>query len=216
MNRKLIKISNLYKDYNSNKTEIIILNKIDFEITSGQIISIIGPSGSGKSTFLNIIGLLDSSYKGDYEFLSKNIQLLSLYQKNILRNKSIGFIHQFFHLIPELNILENISLPSMIRNNEYVNSYNKAKKIIKKFGLIERIYSKPNDLSGGEQQRVAIARALINNPELIIADEITGNLDENTADKVFEFFLSEIKSNNKTLIYVTHNIEEVTRLADKA
>ena len=136
-------------------------------------------------------------------------------KKNVLRNNSIGFVHQFFHLIPELNVLENVALPHLIFSNDKQKSYLKAEDIIKKFGLLERILFKPFDLSGGEQQRVAIARSLINSPKLIIADEMTGNLDEKTADTVFEFFLDKISSNNQTLIYVTHN-EKYAKKANTA
>ena len=154
---QLIKIHNLIKEYKINKDKVCILNNINFSLTSGEIISITGPSGSGKSTFLNILGLLDSNYNGNYHFLNTNVNDLKISDKNIIRNQSIGFVHQFFHLIPELNILENVSLPHLIMKNNYKESFEEAKKIIFEFGLKERLYSKPSDLSGGEQQRVSIA-----------------------------------------------------------
>ena len=205
MTEKLISINNLSKEFLVNKNKTSILKNINFSILKGDIISISGPSGSGKSTFLNILGLLDSVFDGTYDFLDFNVNLLKNNEKNIIRNKSIGFVHQFFYLIPELTVLENVSLPNLILNNQMRKSNDLAKEIIVNCGLENRMYSKPTYLSGGEQQRVAIARALINNPELIIADEMTGNLDEKTADSVFEFFLDKISSNNQTLIYVTHN-----------
>ena len=214
MTEALIEIKNLYKDYTVNKNSICILNKINFSVMKGDIISITGPSGSGKSTFLNILGLLDSNYAGEYKFLKQNVDNLTINKKNILRNRSIGFVHQFFHLIPELNILENVSLPCLIANNNIDISFDKAKKIINEFNLEQRLYSKPSNLSGGEQQRVAIARALINQPEIIFADEITGNLDEKTSDSVFDFFLETIKLNKQSLIYVTHN-SKYAKKADK-
>ena len=134
-----------------------------------------------------------------------NVLNLSNNQKNVIRNDCIGFVHQFFHLIPELNILENIAIPKMIQTNNKKKSLESAKILIEKFGLKDRMKFKPSNLSGGEQQRVAIARALINNPDIIIADEMTGNLDEETSDYIFDFFLKEIKKNKQTLIYVTHN-----------
>jgi len=164
-----------------------------------------GPSGCGKSTFLNIIGLLDSEFEGNYDLLNQNAIKLSVHEKNLLRNNSIGFVHQFFHLIPELTVLENVALPKMIQTNNTKESIVSAKYLVEKFGLAERVNFKPLNLSGGEQQRVAIARALINNPQIIIADEMTGNLDEETSDTIFEFFLNEIRINKKSLIYVTHN-----------
>ena len=205
MTEKLISISNLSKEFLVNKNKICILKDINFNIFKGDVISISGPSGSGKSTLLNILGLLDSVFNGTYDFLNFNVNLLKSNEKNIIRNKSIGFVHQFFYLIPELTILENVSLPNLILNNNIKKSNDLAKEIIVNCGLENQMHSKPTYLSGGEQQRVAIARALINNPELIIADEMTGNLDEKTADTVFEFFLEKISSNNQTLIYVTHN-----------
>jgi lipoprotein-releasing system ATP-binding protein len=172
-----------------------------------------GPSGCGKSTFLNIIGLLDSEFEGKYDLLNKNATNLSVSEKNLLRNNSIGFVHQFFHLIPELTVLENIALPKMIQTNNTKESIVSANYLVKKFALTERVNFKPLNLSGGEQQRVAIARALINNPQIIIADEMTGNLDEETSNTIFDFFLNEIRNNKKSLIYVTHN-EKYAKKAD--
>ena len=205
MNEKIISINNLTKKYTINNNELLILDNIDFNLFQGDIISIAGPSGSGKSTFLNILGLLDSDFIGNYKFLNKNIRNLSLKDKNFIRNNSVGFVHQFFHLIPELNVLENVILPKLINNHQYKESLLLAKDILMNFGLEDKIYSKPLNLSGGEQQRVSIARALINKPKIIIADEMTGNLDEKTSKTIFDFFLEKIKINNQSLIYVTHN-----------
>ena len=205
MTKNIISIYNLSKEYTSNNNSVVILKDISFKLYQGDIVSIVGPSGSGKSTFLNILGLLDSSFKGQYDFLDKNIKNTSNDQKNIIRNNSIGFVHQFFHLIPELNVLENVTLPNLIQYNKVSDSVKKAKSILTKFNLQDKIHSKPHNLSGGEQQRVAIARALINKPSIIIADEMTGNLDEKISDSIFNFFLEQIRINNQSLIYVTHN-----------
>ena len=205
MTKNIISIYNLSKEYTSNNNSVVILKDISFKLCQGDIVSIVGPSGSGKSTFLNILGLLDSSFKGQYDFLDKNIKNTSNDQKNIIRNNSIGFVHQFFHLIPELNVLENVTLPNLIQCNKVADSVKKAKSILTNFDLQDKIHSKPNNLSGGEQQRVAIARALINKPSVIIADEMTGNLDEKISDSIFNFFLEQIRINNQSLIYVTHN-----------
>ena len=205
MTKNIISIYNLSKEYTSNNNSVVILKDISFKLCQGDIVSIVGPSGSGKSTFLNILGLLDSSFKGQYDFLNKNIKHTSNYQKNIIRNNSIGFVHQFFHLIPELNVLENVTLPNLIQCNKVADSVKKAKSILTNFDLQDKIHSKPHNLSGGEQQRVAIARALINKPSIIIADEMTGNLDEKISDSIFNFFLEQIRINNQSLIYVTHN-----------
>jgi ABC-type lipoprotein export system ATPase subunit len=205
MTKNIISIYNLSKEYTSNNNSVVILKDISFKLYQGDIVSIVGPSGSGKSTFLNILGLLDSSFKGQYDFLDKNIKYTSNDQKNIIRNNSIGFVHQFFHLIPELNVLENVTLPNLIQCNKVADSVKKAKSILTNFDLQDKILSKPHNLSGGEQQRVAIARALINKPSIIIADEMTGNLDEKISDSIFNFFLEQIRINNQSLIYVTHN-----------
>ncbi|HIA60049.1 MAG TPA: ABC transporter ATP-binding protein [Pelagibacterales bacterium] len=205
MTKNIISIYNLSKEYTSNNNSVVILKDISFKLYQGDIVSIVGPSGSGKSTFLNILGLLDSSFKGQYDFLDKNIKYTSNDQKNIIRNNSIGFVHQFFHLIPELNVLENVTLPNLIQCNKVADSVKKAKSILTNFDLQDKIHSKPHNLSGGEQQRVAIARALINKPSIIIADEMTGNLDEKISDSIFNFFLEQVRINNQSLIYVTHN-----------
>lgn len=205
MTKNIISIYNLSKEYTSNNNSVVILKDISFKLCQGDIVSIVGPSGSGKSTFLNILGLLDSSFKGQYDFLDKNIKNTSNVEKNIIRNNSIGFVHQFFHLIPELNVLENVTLPNLIQCNKVADSVKKAKSILTNFDLQDKIHSKPLNLSGGEQQRVAIARALINKPSIIIADEMTGNLDEKISDSIFNFFLEQIRINNQSLIYVTHN-----------
>ena len=205
MIKEIIKINNLSKKYYVGNNKISILRDVNFNIDKGDIVSISGPSGSGKSTFLNILGLLDSYFDGGYNFLNRNTKSLNINDKNTIRNQSIGFVHQFFHLIPELNVLENVFLPHLINQDNYEKSVEIAKEILINFKLEERMYAYTNTLSGGEQQRVAIARALINNPEMIIADEMTGNLDKKTADSVFDFFLEKIKQNKQTLVYVTHN-----------
>jgi len=205
MTKNIISIHSLSKEYTLNNNSVVILKDISFELCQGDIVSIVGPSGSGKSTFLNILGLLDSSFKGQYIFLNKDIKNISNDEKNIIRNDSIGFVHQFFHLIPELNVLENVTLPNLIQHNKVSDSVKKAKSILINFDMQDKIHSKPHDLSGGEQQRVAIARALINKPSIIIADEMTGNLDAKISDSIFKFFLEQIRINKQSLIYVTHN-----------
>ena len=205
MTKEIISIESLSKEFNINHNNIPILKKINFRLCEGEIISISGPSGSGKSTFLNILGLLDSNFSGSYNFLNQNIKQFTLNKKNNVRNQSIGFVHQFFHLLPELSVLENVALPNLINHDQVAKSYQQSEELLCSFGLTDRLLSKPANLSGGEQQRVAIARALINKPQLIIADEMTGNLDEKTADSIFSFFLEQIKLNKQSLIYVTHN-----------
>ena len=199
-----IKIRKLSKSYKVNYNNLTIINELSLDLQNNCIASIVGPSGSGKSTFLNIIGLLDRDFLGEYELNGKDMKHLSKKQLNYTRGSSIGFVHQFFHLIPELNVIENVMLPYLI-NSKQSDNFKLAKNLLEIFGLKDRMNFKPIKLSGGEQQRVAIARSLINNPDLILADEMTGNLDENTAKEIFNFFLSYVKENKKSLIFVTHN-----------
>jgi ABC-type lipoprotein export system ATPase subunit len=207
MTDNLVKINNLKKSYKYNDLNFLVLEKTKLEINEGDIVSIIGPSGVGKTTLLNIIGLLDSYDSGEYYFNKLEVLKLNNKIKNKFRNELIGFVHQFFHLIPELSVLENVSLPQMIKGISKKESTDYAKFLLETFGLKDRINFKPLYLSGGEQQRVSIARALINKPKLLIADEMTGNLDESSADEIFEFFINEIKKNKQALIYATHNIK---------
>jgi len=215
MNNCLIKINNLCKNYKYNNLYFSVLKNIQLEVKQNDILSIVGPSGVGKTTLLNIIGLLDSFTSGDYYFDNLEVKKINNNQKNIFRNKFIGFVHQFFHLIPELTVLENVALPKMIKGQTKKESLDYAFYLLETFGLKDRVYFKPHYLSGGEQQRVSIARALINKPKLIIADEMTGNLDENTADEIFDFFINEIEKNSQTLIYATHNLKYANRAHKK-
>ena len=216
MNKKnlLIEISDLNKKFIlENNKNIELIKNLSFKLKMNSKVSITGPSGSGKTTLLNIIGLLDSDFDGLYLFKGKNISSYSTFEKNKLRGLSIGFIHQFFHLIPELSVIENVMLPILINRNNN-KAYEISKKILFDFGLEDRIDYKPLKLSGGEQQRVAIARSLVNNPDIILADEMTGNLDEETANNIFSFFINYIEQNKKTLVYVTHN-KKLTLFADE-
>ena len=203
---KLIEISNLKKIYNlSNKDKLLLIDNLNLTISKNSITSIIGPSGCGKSTLLNILGLLDSNFQGNYFFESKSIKEINSKNLSNIRNRKIGFVHQFFHLIPELTVLENVILPALVQSNNISDINNDAYKLLEIFEIIEKKNMKPNKLSGGEQQRVAIARSLINKPNLILADEMTGNLDEKTSDEIINFFLKFVANHNISLIYVTHN-----------
>ena len=201
-----IEINNLKKKFHlSNENELLIFENLNFSITKNSITSIVGSSGCGKSTLLNILGLLDSSFEGEFFFEGKATNLINSNQLSSIRNKKIGFIHQFFNLIPELSVLENIILPGLINKKKESVVTKEACNLLQIFGLLDKKNIKPNKLSGGEQQRAASARALINTPDLILADEMTGNLDEDTSDEIINFFLNFIKNNNISLLYVTHN-----------
>ena len=201
-----IEINNLKKQFHlSNENELLIFENLNFSITKNSITSIVGSSGCGKSTLLNILGLLDSSFEGEFFFEGKATNSISSNQLSDIRNKKIGFIHQFFNLIPELSVLENIILPGLINKKKESVVTKEACNLLQIFGILDKKNIKPNKLSGGEQQRAASARALINTPDLILADEMTGNLDEDTSDEIINFFLNFIKNNNISLLYVTHN-----------
>ena len=201
-----IEINNLKKKFDLlNDNELLIFENLNFSITKNSITSIVGSSGCGKSTFLNILGLLDSNFEGQFLFEGKETKTISSNQLSNIRNKKIGFIHQFFNLIPELSVLENVILPGLISKNKESIVNKEACELLNIFGILDKKDIKPNKLSGGEQQRVASARALINKPDLILADEMTGNLDEDTSDEIINFFLKFIESNNISLLFVTHN-----------
>ena len=201
-----IEINNLKKKFNLlNENELLIFENLNFSITKNSITSIVGSSGCGKSTFLNILGLLDSNFEGQFLFEGKATKTINGNQLSKIRNKKIGFIHQFFNLIPELSVLENVILPGLIGKNKETVVNKEACELLDIFGILDKKNIKPNKLSGGEQQRVASARALINKPDLILADEMTGNLDEDTSDEIINFFLKFIDSNRISLLYVTHN-----------
>ncbi len=210
---KLIEISNLKKIYNlANKDELLLIENLNLTIFENSISSIIGPSGCGKSTLLNILGLLDSNFHGNYYFEGISIKEIKSKHLNYIRNKKIGFVHQFFHLIPELSVMENVTLPALVQSNKISDINDEAFKLLDIFEITDKKNIKPNKLSGGEQQRVAIARSLINKPNLILADEMTGNLDEKTSDEIIKFFLKFVTNHNISLMYVTHN----QRYADMA
>lgn len=206
-----LKLKNIQKKYIDASKNIQVLNGVNLSLSKNNIISLIGPSGSGKSTFLHILGLLETVDKGDYFFNDINLINLKDDQKTIYRRKSISIVYQFNNLISDLRAVDNVILPLLINNLDKNESFKKAESLLAKLGLKERSNHYPHELSGGEQQRVAIARALINEPELILADEPTGNLDSKTANEVFEILLS-LKSKERLIVFATHNRE----LSDKA
>jgi len=186
----------------SKGVEVPALKRVDLKIFKGDFIAIIGPSGSGKSTLMNIIGLLDTPTKGEVLFEGKNIAQFSEYELARLRSQTIGFVFQQFNLLPHLTVIENVTLPCAFTQN--LEGHLQAEKVLTQVGLLERKTHRPNQLSGGEQQRIAIARALINNAEILIADEPTGNLDSKTGELVMEL-LEDLNRQGRTLVVVTHD-----------
>ena len=207
----MIKIEKLHKSYPIGKDSLHVLKGLDLHIKEGEFVAIMGSSGSGKSTLLHILGLLETVDNGEYFFNDVNLIDLKDDQKTIYRRKSISIVYQFNNLISDLRAVDNVILPLLINNFDKNESFKKAESLLAKLGLKERLNHYPHELSGGEQQRVAIARALINEPELILADEPTGNLDSKTANEVFEILLS-LKSKERLIVFATHNRE----LSDKA
>ena len=206
-----LKLKNIQKKYIDASKNIQVLNGVNLSLNKNNIVSLIGPSGSGKSTLLHILGLLETVDQGEYFFNDVNLINLKDDKKTIYRRKSISIVYQFNNLISDLRAVDNVILPLLINNLDKNESLKKAESLLTKLGLKERLNHYPHELSGGEQQRVAIARALINEPELILADEPTGNLDSKTANEVFEILLS-LKSKERLIVFATHNRE----LSDKA
>lgn len=212
---KILELKNINKTYKGTSETLHILKDLDLVINKGEFVSIIGKSGSGKSTLLNVIGLLDSIDDGEIYIHGEKVDRNNHQKIDFLKNRDIGFVFQFHYLLPEFTALENVMLPALLNNfNDKKNIEEKAKKILDSVGLKERYNHKPNQLSGGEKQRVAIARALINDPKIILADEPTGNLDEETSNEIHNLFRKINRENNQTIIVVTHS-RELANITDK-
>ena len=201
---------NIYKRYGT----IEVLKGVDIEIKKGEIASIVGPSGSGKSTLLHILGTLDKADMGEIRMNGAIMNLLQGKKLAAFRNKHIGFVFQFHHLLPEFTALENVCIPGWLAGRKKIDVKEKAEELLKMLGLEQRMENKPNEMSGGEQQRVAVARALINNPDIVFADEPTGNLDSANAKELHQLFFDLRNKFNQTFLIVTHN-EELARLSDR-
>jgi len=209
----LINLSNVEKIYQLDEVEIPAINGISLSVNKGDFVALMGPSGSGKSTAMHLVGCLDTPTKGEIFLGEHNISHLSESDLAQIRGKRIGFIFQTFNLIPSLTALENVALPMTFQGVSRTNKIEKAKDVLKLVGLQDRMSHLPSQLSGGQRQRVAIARSLINDPEIILADEPTGNLDTKTGDEIMKI-LKDLNRKGKTIILVTHN-PELTNLANK-
>jgi putative ABC transport system ATP-binding protein len=213
-NKPIIELKDVWKIYQMGDVQVIALSGLDLAVKSGEFVSIMGPSGSGKSTAMNMIGCLDIPTKGAILLDGKDISKMSESNLAQIRGRKIGFIFQQFNLIPTLTALENVMLPMIFQNVPRSERTEKAKKLLEMVGLGDRMDHQPNELSGGQQQRVAIARSLSNNPEVILADEPTGNLDSKTGSTVLDFLQKLHIEEGKTIIMVTHN-EDVAKKADR-
>lgn len=209
---KVVKVENLSKHYGEKENLIKALDNVSLEINSGEFVVIVGASGSGKSTLMHLIGALDTPTSGKIYVDNEDIYSYKEEKRSVFRRRKIGFVFQFFNLVPILDVEENISLPMVIEENKVDENY--LNEIINFLGLDSRKNHLPSELSGGQMQRVAIGRALINKPALILADEPTGNLDSKNSKEVMELLRLSAKKFNQTLIVVTHNIE-IANMADR-
>ena len=206
----MIKVTGVTKSYKN----LTVLKGVDLEIEQGEIVSIVGASGAGKTTLLQIIGTLDNPDSGTLSSLATNVSRLKKKELAKFRNKNIGFVFQFHHLLPEFTALENVCIPGYISNTPKAKVEARAQELLEMLGLGDRINHKPAELSGGEQQRVSVARALINNPSVILADEPSGNLDSKNAEELHNLFFKLRDEFNQTFIIVTHN-EILSDMSDR-
>ena len=214
MSNLVLEAKNISKSFTDGKTTVEVIKNLSLEVKKGEFVSIVGSSGSGKSTLLHVLGGLDCPTAGQVFLNGKRFDNLGEAERGYLRNQHLGFVYQFHHLLPEFTALENVAMPLMLRaGTTYKQSKEQAEYLLNRVGLSHRMTHKPGELSGGERQRVALARALVAKPELMLADEPTGNLDRKTAVKIFEL-LSELRDEfNMAMLIVTHD-EQLAQTAD--
>lgn len=215
MNKIILKLENLNKKYSGNIDNLHIIRDLNLEVNEGDFISILGKSGSGKSTLLNLIGMLDKPDSGKIFIDGEEVEILNEEQLDLVKNKKLGFVFQFHYLLPEFTALENVMLPGLVsdyKNKKRVEE--RAYELLKEVGMDHRMTHKPMELSGGEKQRVAIARALMNSPKILLMDEPTGNLDEETSEMIHKLLKKINLEKKQTIIVVTHS-KELANLSNK-
>ena len=204
----MIKLTGINKIYRTNEIETLALENVNLDVIKGEFVSIMGPSGCGKSTLLNIMGLLDAPSSGKIEINGTSVESMKDKELAAFRNKTLGFVFQSFHLINSLNVIDNVELPLLYRKMAAKERTRLAKEVLERVGLSHRMRHMPTQLSGGQCQRVAIARAIVGNPEIILADEPTGNLDSKMGAEVMELLHKLNKEDGRTIVLVTHNEEQ--------
>lgn len=213
MSKNVIEITDLAKTYQDGRREVEVLKQLDLVVEKGETLAIIGQSGSGKSTLLHLIGALDEPSSGTIKVMGKDLHQLSATEQGLFRNRHLGFVYQFHHLLPEFTALENVAMPLLIAGVDTKDAGRKASELIDAVGLLDRASHKPGELSGGEKQRIALARALVTNPDCVLADEPTGNLDKQTADKTLDLMLSLNDQFETSFVVVTHDHQLAERMS---
>lgn len=208
----VLQLAGVTRAFEQGGVRIEVLRGVDLTLGAGEIVALLGPSGSGKSTLLQAVGLLEGGFGGRIVVAGREASALDGDARTDLRRSSIGFVYQFHHLLPDFNALENVVLPQLVAGVDRVAAEQRARELLTALGLAKRIDHRPSQLSGGEQQRVAVARALANRPRLVLADEPTGNLDEATADRVFDEFVALVRGSGASALIATHNERLAARM----
>ena len=212
MSEIVIEAKSVSRVFHQGKLDVEVLKGVNFSVVAGESHAILGASGAGKSTLMHLLGGLDHVSSGEIRIADSNLSRLSETSLGILRNRHLGFIYQFHHLLPEFSALENIAMPLLIRRQGFTAAYDEAREWLTKIGLEQRANHKPGELSGGERQRVALARALVTRPDCLLADEPTGNLDQHTAAQMLELMLGLNREMNTALVVVTHDLSIAQRM----